>query len=94
MVVYQLADLDFALSDLPTMPVADRMVMTSPDHFSIQYVINPHMAGNVGTVDTARARAEWDALKAAFESCGTAVEVVEGMPGQPDMVFCANQKLP
>jgi N-dimethylarginine dimethylaminohydrolase len=94
MVVHRLDELQFSLSDLPTMPVADRMVMTSPDHFAIQYVINPHMAGNIGSVDKQKARAEWDALKAAFESCGTPVDVVEDMPGQPDMVFCANQTLP
>lgn len=68
--------------------------MATPDHFEIRYVINPHMAGNVGSVDTKRARQQWDALKEAFESSGVPVDVVEGMPGQPDMVFCANQTLP
>ena len=94
MVITQRSDVDFSLNDLPVMPPADRMIMTSPDHFEIKYVINPHMAGNIGTVDRDKALSEWTALKDAFESCGTPVDVVPGMPGQPDMVFCANQTLP
>ncbi|MDE2996474.1 MAG: arginine deiminase-related protein [Bacteroidota bacterium] len=94
MVITRLSEVDFSRSDLPVMPPADRMVMTTPDHFDIEYVINPHMAGNIGSVDKENARAQWLALKEAFESCGTPVDVVEGMPGQPDMVFCANQTLP
>lgn len=68
--------------------------MTTPDHFAVEYVINPHMAGNIGEVDRARARAQWEALKAAYERLGLEVTVIEGAPGLPDMVFCANQSLP
>ncbi len=93
-VISQLSQLNFGPEDLTVMPTADRMIMTTPDHFEISYVINPHMAGNIGSVDTQRARQQWDELKSAFEACGTTVDVVEGMPGQPDMVFCANQTLP
>lgn len=94
MVYTHLSDLSFGPEDLSAMPPASRLVMATPDHFEIRYVINPHMAGNVGSVDTKRARQQWDALKEAFESSGVPVDVVEGMPGQPDMVFCANQTLP
>ncbi len=68
--------------------------MTSPDHFEVAYVINPHMAGNIGDVDPGRARSQWEALKAAYESLGVEVSVVAGAPGLPDMTFCANQTLP
>ncbi len=51
MVVSRLSDLPFQKADLLDMPAADRMVMTTPDHFDIQYVINPHMEGHVGSVD-------------------------------------------
>jgi len=94
MVYTHLSEVSFGTRDLDDMPPADRMVMTTPDHFEILYVINPHMAGNVGAVDKGVARQQWDDLKAAFESCHVPVEVVDGMPGQPDMVFCANQTLP
>ncbi len=94
MVVSRLSDLPFQKADLLDMPAADRMVMTTPDHFDIQYVINPHMEGHVGSVDPVKARRQWDELKNAFESCGVPVDVMEGIPGQPDMVFCANQTLP
>jgi N-dimethylarginine dimethylaminohydrolase len=94
MVYTRVSELDFELDQLPHMPPASRLVMTTPDHFSIDYVINPHMAGNIGSVDKNRARQQWDDLKEAFARCGIPVDVVEGMPGQPDMVFCANQTLP
>lgn len=68
--------------------------MTRPTHFEVAYVINAHMAGNVGTVDHALATAQWTAVKAAYEDIGIAVDVLEGQRGLPDMVFCANQCLP
>lgn len=94
MIYTRLSDLDFEMGSLADMPPASRLVMTTPDHFSIDYVINPHMAGHVGTVDKTKARQQWDALKEAFARCELPIDVVEGMPGQPDMVFCANQTLP
>ena len=71
-----------------------RVLMTTPDHFKVAYVINPHMAGNVGTVDVDAARAQWDALRETYERLGVPVSVVDGAESQPDMVFCANQTLP
>ena len=76
------------------MPRPARVLMTTPDHFRVDYVINPHMEGHVGTVDSGRAQAQWDALKATYERLGVPVSVVSGAAGQPDMVFCANQTLP
>ncbi|HIG74405.1 MAG TPA: amidinotransferase [Bacteroidetes bacterium] len=52
------------------------------------------MEGHIGDVDAERARAQWDALRAAYERVGMEVSVVAGQPGLPDMVFCANQTLP
>ncbi len=82
------------VSALPAIPRPGRVLLTSPDHFEVAYVINPHMAGNVGDVDAGRARRQWDALKAAYEGLGIETTVVAGAPDQPDMVFCANQTLP
>ncbi len=68
--------------------------MTTPDHFDVVYVINPHMAGRAGTVDLARAGAQWALLGAAYASLGIPVHTLSGREGLPDMVFCANQTLP
>ena len=88
------SEIDFDLGDLATMDVPGRVLMARPDHFDVKYVINPHMAGNIGKVDAADARAEWDAIRREYESLGVDVAVVEGVAGLPDMVFCANQTLP
>ena len=82
------------LDAFPTMPRPRRVLMTTPDHFRVDYVINPHMEGHIGTVDADRARAQWDALRAEYERLGLTVSTVDGAAGQPDMVFCANQTLP
>lgn len=84
----------FPLGSLPAIPRPGRVLLTSPDHFEVAYVINPHMEGHIGDVDAERARAQWDALRAAYERVGMEVSVVAGQPGLPDMVFCANQTLP
>lgn len=68
--------------------------MVTPEHFTVDYVINPHMEGKVGTVDQAKAWAEWEQVKAAFETSGVRVHGIRGVAGLPDMVFCANQSLP
>ena len=78
----------------PTVPPPRRVLMTSPDHFEVAYVINPHMAGHVGTVDRERARAQWARLRDTYVALGLEVTVLPGQPGLPDMVFCANQTLP
>ncbi len=70
------------------------MKVSEPEFFDVKYVINPHMAEHVGTVDYARALDEWHALKESYEEIGLSVHAVEGKPGLPDMVFCANQTLP
>lgn len=68
--------------------------MTTPTHFRVAYVINPHMEGNIGEVDRPRAQRQWEALKDAYQAIGFEVTVVDGAEGLPDMVFCANQTLP
>lgn len=79
---------------MTALPRPGRVLMTRPTHFRVDYVINPHMEGHVGTVDVDRAAAQWEALRDAYEAVGFPVTVVEGAVGLPDMVFCANQTLP
>ena len=59
--------LDFKLSDLDSMPVPKKVMLVKPTYFSVEYVINPHMEGNIGGVDKLAAQNEWDHLKAAYE---------------------------
>ena len=77
-----------------SIPTPARILMTTPTHYEVAYVINPHMAGNIGAVDHGRAQAQWMALRQAYEAIGIEVDVLEGAAGLPDMVFCANQCLP
>ena len=94
MVISSLSEVSFSLEDLQDLPRPKRVLMTSPEHFDVQYVINAHMAGNIGSVDRKKAKLQWDALKSAYESLGFTVDSVPGQTGLPDMVFCANQTLP
>ncbi|MFI1920419.1 dimethylargininase [Nocardia sp. NPDC020380] len=70
-------------------PVARRYLMCRPEHFEVTYAINPWM-DTATPVDRAKALAQWDALRAAYEAHGHRVEVIDGVPGLPDMVFAAN----
>ncbi len=85
---------DFEFHALPARPRSTAVLMASPEHFDVLYVINPHMAGNIGSVDSARACAQWSALRQVYASLGYPVHVIPGAPGLPDMVFTANQSFP
>lgn len=66
-----------------------RFVMIRPTHFAVDYVINPWM--DLSTpVDTARAIAQWEALRQTYVDLGHAVDEVGPLPGLPDMVYAAN----
>lgn len=93
-VITSVDQLDFSLSDIPPMHIPKDVLMVTPKYFSVEYVINPHMADNVGSVDKMEARNEWRVLKSTFEQIGITVHDIEGEKGLPDMVFCANQSLP
>lgn len=93
-VITSVDQLDLKITDLPAMRVPKEALMVTPRHFSVEYVINPHMAQNVGSVNKMEAQNEWDVLKSTFEQIGITVHTIEGVEGLPDMVFCANQSLP
>lgn len=87
-------EIDFKLFDLPAMPAPDRVLMVKPTYFDVEYVINPHMKGQIGDVDKIQAQNEWERLMDGFQELSLDVQVIEGEKGLPDMVFCANQSLP
>lgn len=66
-----------------------RYAMTAPDHFTVEYAINPWMDTST-SVDTALAVAQWDTLRAAYADLGHTVELVTPRRGLPDMVYAAN----
>ncbi|OBI11163.1 N-dimethylarginine dimethylaminohydrolase [Mycobacterium sp. E2327] len=66
-----------------------RYAMTRPDFFAVEYAINPWM--DLGMpVDAHLARAQWDALRQTYLRLGHHVDVIEPVPGLPDMVYAAN----
>lgn len=87
-------DIDFSLNELEDMPLPHRVLMVKPTFFDVEYVINPHMEGQIGKVDKMRARSEWDFLRNGFQELGYDTHIIEGAEHLPDMVFCANQSLP
>ncbi len=93
--IYQTPDaLDLQLDRIPSLPPPRRVVLTTPTHFDVEYVINPHMSENVGAVNTDVAWQQWKALRAAYTALDHTPVLVNGQSGLPDMVFCANQTLP
>lgn len=72
--------------------MSDRYLMCTPEHFCVDYVINPWMQGNVAACSNDVARRQWQALA---EAIGAVAEVdrLAGEAGVPDMVFTANAGL-
>ncbi len=87
-------DPSFDVTTLPPLPPARTVLMVRPTYFDVEYVINPHMEGQIGTVDQSRAMDQWQAIHDTLISLGLDVKVLDGVEGLPDMVFCANQSLP
>jgi len=63
--------------------------MVRPDHFRIDYAINPYMDVD-RQPDLPRARGQWDALRSVLESAGATVEVLAQRADAPDMVYAMN----
>lgn len=69
-----------------------RILMCRPEHFGIEYEINPWMDCE-RQVDHELAVRQWDALHSTLQSLGVLVELVDPQPGLPDLVFTANAAL-
>ena len=67
----------------------DRILMCPPKYFTVDYVINPWMAGHESSLDIELANRQWCELRDAI---GEHAEVVEmdAVENLPDMVFTAN----
>lgn len=66
-----------------------RFLMCRPTHFAVTYRINPWM-DPTAPYDSALAVSQWESLRQAFLRLGHTVELIDGLPGLPDMVFAAN----
>ena len=66
--------------------------MCPPEYYGIEYEINPWMNRSVGS-DTAVAREQWEGLRQTLRNLGATVELMEPVPGLPDLVFTANAGL-
>ena len=66
-----------------------RYLMCRPEHFTVSYRINPWMEPAKPT-DTAKALAQWQTLYDTYVALGHEVELIDPVPGLPDMVYTAN----
>jgi N-dimethylarginine dimethylaminohydrolase len=64
-------------------------VMTPPQFFAVDYAINPWM-DTTKPVDAGVAMAQWQQLHDLYLQLGHRVDLVEPVPGLPDMVYAAN----
>ncbi|CAN5469012.1 arginine deiminase-related protein [soil metagenome] len=65
------------------------VLMCRPSHFTVSYRINPWMHPDAPT-DTSLAVRQWETLYAKYLELGFDVQLIEGLPGLPDMVYAAN----
>lgn len=63
--------------------------MCAPDHYGVDYVINPWMEHNCGKTDRALAQKQWTGLHDALAKHAD-IALIEPQPRLPDMVFTAN----
>jgi N-dimethylarginine dimethylaminohydrolase len=63
--------------------------MCPPDYFTVDYVINPWMAGHEDSLSIERAQQQWQVLRETVSRFADVV-TVDPDPALPDMVFTAN----
>ncbi|MBW8751913.1 MAG: amidinotransferase, partial [Propionibacteriales bacterium] len=68
-------------------------LMVAPEHFRVDYAINPFM-DPADQPDPVATRDQWAAIVAAIGDAGGRVEVLPQRPDAPDMVYAMNLGLP
>jgi N-dimethylarginine dimethylaminohydrolase len=71
---------------------APHVLMCPPDHYRIEYEINPWMDRAVGADATLSLR-QWQALHDSLRELGARVDCLKPVAGLPDLVFTANAGL-
>ena len=69
-----------------------RFLLCSPDHYDVDYVINPWMEGNIHKSSRDRSVEQWHKLHKIIKEHAI-VDLVTPQKGWPDMVFTANAGL-
>ena len=70
-----------------------RFLMCAPDHYDVDYVINPWMEGNIHKSSRDRAVEQWQKLFHVLKEQAV-VDLVQPQPGVPDMVARINEERP
>jgi N-dimethylarginine dimethylaminohydrolase len=69
-------------------------LLVAPTHYDVSYAINPWMKPGIWSENPhkhlAEAQASFAALAQALQASGGSTQIVQGVAGQPDMVFPAN----
>ena len=68
---------------------APTVLMCRPEHFTVSYRINPWMHPEHPT-DTSLALRQWTVLYDTYVDLGFTVQLIDSLPGLPDMVYAAN----
>jgi lysine-ketoglutarate reductase/saccharopine dehydrogenase-like protein (TIGR00300 family) len=69
-----------------------RILMCAPDHYDVDYVINPWMEGNIHKSSRDLAVEQWEKLYHVLKELAI-IDLVQPEKGVPDMVFTANAGL-
>jgi len=69
-----------------------RILMCAPDHYDVDYVINPWMEGNIHKSSRDLAVEQWGKLHHVLKELAI-IDLVQPEKGVPDMVFTANAGL-
>jgi N-dimethylarginine dimethylaminohydrolase len=78
-----------AAADAERIATPRRYLMCRPEHFTVEYAINPWMDVTRGA-DRDLAVRQWETLRQTYLDLGHEVELIDPVPGLPDMVFAAN----
>lgn len=78
-----------AVTVKPGTMLTPRILMCPPDYYGIHYEINPWMHRD-RPARTELAYRQWEQLRAILEAAGAVIELLEPVPGLPDLVFTAN----
>ncbi|MDH6136272.1 N-dimethylarginine dimethylaminohydrolase [Kitasatospora sp. MAA4] len=70
-------------------PRPRRYLMCRPTYFDVTYSINPWM-DPAKPVDSGLAVAQWERLRALYQELGYQIDLIDPLPGLPDMVYAAN----
>lgn len=96
---YNPSEVHFMSDDCENRNEPRKVLMCTPEHFSIVDVKNIYMQGQKGNINIDRANIQWDAIRNSYLALKNQkiiddVLVIDGIEGMEDMVFIANQSFP